>query len=105
MFLIHHFITIITITIMDFLFYSFSESRIKPQLKMAIQRIKIMVNKKASQLKHQKREIALMLSEHKTEKARIKVTSSSSPSSSSPSSSSSSSLSPSRWSISFERTL
>jgi len=58
---------------MDFFWYSFSEKRIKPSLKMAVQRIKIVINKKSSQLKHQKREIALLLSENKTEKARIKV--------------------------------
>ena len=32
-----------------------------------------MINKKSSQLKHQKRDIALLLSDNKTEKARIKV--------------------------------
>jgi len=58
---------------MDFFWYSFSESRIKPQLKMGLQRIKIIVNKKSSQLKHQKREIAVLLADNKTEKARIKV--------------------------------
>ena len=58
---------------MDFFFYSFSESKIKPQLKMAVQRIKIVVNKKSSQVKHQKKEIAVLLKENRTEKARIKV--------------------------------
>jgi vacuolar protein sorting-associated protein IST1 len=58
---------------MDFFWYSFSEKKIKPSLKMAVQRIKIVINKKSAQLKHQKREIALLLSENKTEKARIKV--------------------------------
>lgn len=57
---------------MDF-FFPFSEKKIKPYLKMANQRILITVNKKTSQVKHQKREIASLLENKKEEKARIKV--------------------------------
>lgn len=58
---------------MDFLFNRYSESKLKPYLKMAVQRIHIANNKRITQVKHQKREIADLLREHKDEKARIKV--------------------------------
>jgi hypothetical protein len=38
---------------------------------MAVQRIKINVNKKSAQLKYQKREIATLLGEQKIEKVRL----------------------------------
>ncbi len=40
---------------------------------MAVQRIQIATNKKSTAVKHQKREIAQLLADHKDEKARIKV--------------------------------
>lgn len=40
---------------------------------MAVQRIQIASNKKSIAVKHQKREIAQLLADHKDEKARIKV--------------------------------
>jgi vacuolar protein sorting-associated protein IST1 len=57
---------------MDF-FYGYQESKLKPYLKMAVQRLQIANNKKHSVVKHQKREIAKILEDGKEEKARIKV--------------------------------
>lgn len=57
---------------MDF-FAGYQESKLKPNLKMAVQRLQISLNKKSSAVKHQKREIAKLLEEGKEEKARIKV--------------------------------
>jgi hypothetical protein len=57
---------------MDF-FYGYNENKLKPYLKMAVQRIQIASNKKSISVKHQKREIAQLLADHKDEKARIKV--------------------------------
>eukprot|EP01038_Epipyxis_sp_PR26KG_P011303 gene11303-15163_t len=54
-------------------FFGYSENKIKPYLKMAIQRIKISNNKRITSVKHQKREISQLLAEHKDEKAKIKV--------------------------------
>lgn len=51
----------------------YSETKIKPYLKMAVQRIQIANNKKTTSVKHQKREVATLLGEQKDEKARIKV--------------------------------
>lgn len=51
----------------------YSETKIKPYLKMAVQRIQIANNKKTTSVKHQKREVANLLGEQKDEKARIKV--------------------------------
>jgi len=57
---------------MDFLF-GFQEKKLKPYLKMAVQRLQIAGNKKGSACKHAKREIAKLLETGKEEKARIKV--------------------------------
>lgn len=51
----------------------YNEAKLKPHLKMASQRIKIVANKKSTALKIQKREIAKLLEDGKEEKARIKV--------------------------------
>ena len=40
---------------------------------MAVQRINIANNKRTTQVKHQKREIAQLLADHKDEKAKIKA--------------------------------
>jgi len=53
--------------------FGFQEHKIKPYLKMAVQRIQLANNKKTTALKHQKREIAMLLEQGKVEKARIKV--------------------------------
>jgi len=58
---------------MDILGMGYSEKSIKPYLKMAVQRIQIANNKKLTSVKHQKKEIANLLGDHKDEKARIKV--------------------------------
>lgn len=57
---------------MDFIF-GFQETKLKPYLKMAVQRLQIAYNKKSTAVKHQKREIAKLLEDSKEEKARIKV--------------------------------
>ncbi len=57
---------------MDFLF-PYSESDIKPALKMGVQRIQIMKNKKSAHSKAAKREIATLLGNKKEEMARIRV--------------------------------
>ena len=51
----------------------FSVSKVKPQLKMAAQRITLVVNKKTAVNKSKKKEIAKLLAEGKEEKASIKV--------------------------------
>ena len=51
----------------------YNESKLKPNFKMASQRIKMLVNKKSTSIKLQKREIAKLLDDGKEEKARIKV--------------------------------
>eukprot|EP01032_Pedospumella_encystans_P014244 gene14244-16374_t len=58
---------------MNALGLGYSETKIKPYLKMAVQRIQIANNKKTTSVKHQKREVANLLGEQKDEKARIKV--------------------------------
>lgn len=55
------------------MFVGFQATKIKPALKMAIQRIEIHKNKKANYAKAQKREIAVLLKDEKEEKARIRV--------------------------------
>jgi len=57
---------------MDFLF-PYNENKLKPYLKMAVQRIKLTCSKKASVQKNEKREVAEMLRLDKEEKARIRV--------------------------------
>jgi vacuolar protein sorting-associated protein IST1 len=57
---------------MDFLF-GYQEKKLKPFLKMAVQRLQIAGNKKGSACKHAKRDIAKLLEAGKEEKARIKV--------------------------------
>ncbi len=57
---------------MDILF-PFDQNKLKPYLKMAIQRIKIGVNKKTSLTKHQKREISQLLAENRDEKVFLIV--------------------------------
>jgi len=57
---------------MDFLF-PYSETKLKPHLKMAVQRLQIHNNKKTTALKIQKREVAPLLRENKDEKARIRA--------------------------------
>lgn len=51
----------------------YQEKKLKPYLKMAVQRLQIAGNKKGTACKHQKREIAKLLEDGKEEKARIKV--------------------------------
>ena len=51
----------------------FSVSKVKPQLKMAAQRITLVINKKTAVNKSKKKEIAKLLAEGKEEKASIKV--------------------------------
>ena len=51
----------------------FSVSKVKPQLKMAAQRITLVINKKTTVNKSKKKEIAKLLAEGKEEKASIKV--------------------------------
>ena len=58
---------------MSWLFGGFSASKIKPQLKMAAQRITLTINKKTNSIKKQKREVAELLAKNKEEKARIRV--------------------------------
>jgi vacuolar protein sorting-associated protein IST1 len=57
---------------MDILF-PYSESKLKPYLKMATQRISIANNKRGTASKKHKREIAKLLEDGKAEKAIIKV--------------------------------
>eukprot|EP01035_Chromulina_nebulosa_P019815 gene19815-25759_t len=57
---------------MDFLF-PYKESKIKPHLKMAIQRLQIAKNKKKTGSKHTKKEISQLLLKGKEEMARIKT--------------------------------
>jgi len=52
---------------------SFDASRLKPHLKMAVNRFGILNKKKAALIKVEKKEIARLLKEGKEEKARIKV--------------------------------
>ena len=58
---------------MSWLFGGFRASKIKPQLKMAAQRITLTINKKTNSIKKQKREVAELLAKNKEEKARIRV--------------------------------
>eukprot|EP00752_Nemacystus_decipiens_P014734 g13122.t1 len=51
----------------------FDENKVKPFLKMSIQRLNLLVNKKANHIKISKKEIARLLQDGKEEKARIKV--------------------------------
>lgn len=51
----------------------YSETKIKPYLKMGVQRVQIANNKKLTSVKHQKKEVAALLSDKKDEKARIRV--------------------------------
>eukprot|EP01039_Chlorochromonas_danica_P004417 gene4417-4838_t len=57
---------------MNFLF-PFSEDKVKSYIKMAIQRIQLLNNKKTQAVKLQKREIANLLRDEKEEKAVIRV--------------------------------
>lgn len=57
---------------MDWLF-PYSESKLKPNLKMAVHRIQLHNNKKSAQLKHAKKEVAKLLADGKDEKARIRA--------------------------------
>lgn len=57
---------------MDFLF-PYSETKLKPYLKMAVQRIQIHNNKKTTAVKIQKKEVAQLLREGKDDKARIRA--------------------------------
>jgi vacuolar protein sorting-associated protein IST1 len=57
---------------MDIIF-PYSEAKIKPYLKMAIQRLQIAKNKKITLSKHEKREIGQLLGKQKEELARIKT--------------------------------
>lgn len=61
-----------TFAAMDF-FQSYSEAKLKPYLKIGIQRIQNSINKKSTAVKHQKREVAELLRNNKDEKARIKT--------------------------------
>mmetsp|Transcript_31144 Transcript_31144/g.31682 ORF Transcript_31144/g.31682 Transcript_31144/m.31682 type:complete len:471 (-) Transcript_31144:212-1624(-) len=53
--------------------FGFQESKIKPYLKMAVQRIVIAKNKKCNTVKCSKKEVANLIKEDKEEKARIRV--------------------------------
>jgi hypothetical protein len=57
---------------MDFMF-PYSESKLKPYLKMAVQRIQIHNNKKTTAVKIQKKEVAQLLADGKDEKAKIRA--------------------------------
>jgi len=57
---------------MDFIFGGFKISKIKPNLKMSIQRMHIVKAKKAEQIKRSKKDIAMLLKNGKEEKARIR---------------------------------
>lgn len=57
---------------MDF-FRSYNENVLKPNLKMAVQRLAILQGKKIAQIKNQKREIAKLLEENHIERAMIRV--------------------------------
>ena len=48
--------------------FPYDEKKLKPYLKMAVQRLQIAGNKKSSACKHQKREIAKLLEDGKEEK-------------------------------------
>jgi vacuolar protein sorting-associated protein IST1 len=52
---------------------SFDAARLKPHLKMAVNRFGILNKKKAALIKGEKKEIAGLLRDDKEEKARIKV--------------------------------
>ena len=51
----------------------YNESKLKPNLKMASTRIKLVISKKTNSLKMQKKEISVLLATGKEEMARIKV--------------------------------
>ena len=51
----------------------YDEKKLKPSLKMASQRIKIIVNKAKMKIQRDQREIARLLEDGKEEKARIRV--------------------------------
>lgn len=53
--------------------FPYDENKLRSRLKMAVQRIKIHVNKKEVEIKMLKREVATLLGEDKEEKARIRV--------------------------------
>ena len=55
------------------MFGGFNVNKLKPNLKMAINRIAIIKNKKANAIRKQKHEVASLLSEGKEEKCRIRV--------------------------------
>ena len=57
---------------MDIIF-PYQESKLKPYLKMAVQRLQIAKNKKSTMSKHEKRDIAQLLANGKDELARIKT--------------------------------
>lgn len=57
---------------MDF-FMPFSSAKLKPHLKMAVQRMEMANNKRTIQVKKMKKEVADLLAAKKDEKARIKV--------------------------------
>ena len=53
--------------------FGFRATKMKPQLKMAVQRINLIKNKKTNKIKVSKREIAQLLADEKEEKARIRA--------------------------------
>jgi len=54
-------------------FRGFDPNKLKPNLKMAVQRIQLQINKRTNAVKKDKREISRMLAEEKEEKARIRT--------------------------------
>jgi vacuolar protein sorting-associated protein IST1 len=52
--------------------WGFRATKMKPQLKMAVQRINLIKNKKTNKIKVSKKEIAQLLADEKEEKARIR---------------------------------
>lgn len=55
------------------LIFGYQETKMKAHLKMAGQRLNMLINKKRNAVKIQKREVAQLLAQKKEESARIKV--------------------------------
>jgi vacuolar protein sorting-associated protein IST1 len=55
------------------IFGGYSETKVKPMLKMAVSRFNMASNKKTALMKQQMREISKLLKENKEEKARIRA--------------------------------
>ena len=55
------------------MFGGFNINKLKPNVKMSVNRMQIIKNKKLNAIKAQKREVATLLAEGKEEKSRIRV--------------------------------